>query len=103
MNRLKRLKRLINPNIKVGDKIQICDGSGLYPNFETNQNYCIIYAYPDVTKSPYILKDIVGTVIKTNISNIVVDSGGDWVYGVDIEIQLGEVRFYTCSEFVYQV
>ena len=76
------------------------DGSGMSLISSNAKDMYIIYAYPEITGSLLILKDIIGTVVETDITHIVTEDVCDRVYGVDIIVQLGNAKFYTCSKFV---
>ena len=90
----------INPSVKVGDKVKLIDGSGLTPKNKYHKDIYIVYQYPDITGSQKMLKELVFTVTKTNITNLVCTSSLDGVYLQDIEIEFDGHIFYTCSEFV---
>jgi len=99
-----KLKTYINNNIKIGDKIKIIDGSGLSSTMsDDNKDYYIIFSYPDYTKSNLNLKEIIGTVVQTNITDYILISNNDYAYLQDIVIELGEGRFRTCSAFLKPV
>ncbi len=100
----KKIRRYINKSIKVGDTVQIYDGSGLaLASSNDHKDMYIPYAYPKVTGTSQPLKDIKGTVIKTDIEDIVTDSVCNTCYGVDMIVKLGDAEFYTCSQLVTKV
>jgi len=97
----RRIKKYIDPTIKVGDKIKIIDGSGL--TVESGKKVYIVYPYFEITKSNLNLQAIDGEVVETNINNYVSEGAVETCYLQDIIIKLGEGTFRTCSEFVKKV
>ena len=96
------IRKFINPDIKAGDKVMIVDGSAFTPLNFIEENYYIVDAYPKITGSEKIIKDIEGEVIFTNLTDNVT-SGVDSVYLQDCIIQLGNGLFRTASQFLKKV
>ena len=95
-------KTFINPNIKVGDKVRICDGSGLTRELDDDNHYYIINSYSHITKTDKNLKEIIATVVAININDSISITHAGFARLQDIIIQLGDAKFRTCSQFVIQ-
>jgi hypothetical protein len=93
-----KLVKYKNPQIKVGDKIKLIDGSALSHITEKGDFY-IIHSYRKLTGSDLPLEDIVGEVVKTNVKNHGCFGAFD-IYVQDIVVKLGKAKFRTCSQFV---
>jgi len=93
-----KLVKYKNPQIKVGDKIKLIDGSALSHITEKGDFY-IIHSYRKLTGSDLSLEDIVGKVVKTNVKNRGCFGAFD-IYVQDIVVKLGKAKFRTCSQFV---
>lgn len=101
-----KINKFIDKSIKVGDIIRIHDGSGLsLLNDLSTKDHYIVKAYPELTGSGLILKEIDGTVIDINIKYIhsVPSIGSYWCYKLDCIIQLGNAKFRTCSKFIHKI
>lgn len=100
MDKTVRISRHINPTIKKGDLVRLVDGSALTCCFN-NEHHLIIKAYPSITGSNLLLKNMDAVVLMTGVQDV----GSyykplDHVYIQDIIIQLGNARYRTCSRFV---
>jgi len=98
-----KLRTLINPEIKVGDKVHLIDGSGLTSIDFPDNDFYIIYAYENLTKDPCILKNIESEVIEVGVNEYVSQGSCSTAYVQDIVIKAGEVKFRTCSNFVIKI
>ena len=94
------IKKLINPDIKAGDKIMVIDGSSFTPLNHVDEEYYIIYAHPELTGSDEVIKDIVGEVIYTGIKNSICVGCLGTAYQQDVVIQLGTGLFRSCSKLL---
>ena len=101
------LKSNINPDIKVGDKVNLIDGSGLTLNidqyYHKAKQYFIVNSYPEATGLNETLKDCEATVIKTGIVDKISLGCIYWAYIQDVLIKVGNVEFRTCSQFVTKI
>ena len=101
-----KLKSFINPNIKKGDIVRLIDGSGLSCD-KFNEEIYIPLAYPQLTNSNEVLKDLDFEVIETKIKNriskryeIIFSSIS---YVLDIKIKYNNLILRTCSNFVKKI
>jgi hypothetical protein len=93
-----KLKKYINPQIKVGDKVKLIDGSAL-SHIKLKGDFYIVDSYPEITGEDALLKDIVGEVVKTKVKNSGCFGAFD-IYVQDIVVKLGKAKFRTCSKMV---
>lgn len=98
-NKSKKIKRCINPDIKVGDIVRVWDGSGLSCDKSEEQIY-IILPYFNLTGSSEALKYLDFTVTKTNQSDHIVLGVLDNCYLQDVAIEYNGVEFRCCSSFL---
>ncbi len=95
-----KLRRCINPAIKVGDIVRLYDGSGISCD-KIDDYFAIVYAYPTITNSSKALKDLEFIVIKTGVDDSISECiSGEMYYVQDIEVSINDTIFKTCSEFV---
>jgi hypothetical protein len=98
------LEKHVNEKIKVNDLVALIDGSG-FTEFEFvnyTEDLYIITAYPKITNSNLILKELEFLVVETNVeTNVCV--GHIAAYIQDIVISFNGVKFRTCSSFVKKV
>lgn len=103
----KQIKKLIDEQIKVGDKVRLIDGSAVCCVEDADNEYYLIFAYPDKTGSTEILKDLEGTVIETGITDHVsltlISDLLSVVYLQDIVVQIGDANFRTASQLVRKI
>ena len=95
-----KIKKLINPSIKIGDVVKLVDGSGL--TCDKIQYPIIIRAYPDVLESTRCIKNLIAIVVGIN-QEYVTNSFYDQVYLQDISITINGILFRTASQFVVKV
>lgn len=95
-----KLVVLKNPQIKIGDRVYLRDGSGVTP-VTSNEEVYIVNAYPHLTGRDEKLMDMIGVVVAINVCEYVCRAGfNDNLYLQDVVVCLGEGLFRTCSEFV---
>lgn len=94
-----RVSPLNKKDLKVGTRVYLIDGSSLTEK-NNDKNYYIIYAYPHITKSDKILKEIEATVLEVGITDLFSMGVCGYIYPQDIKIQVGEGIFYTSSAHV---
>lgn len=91
----------------MGDKVRLIDGSALSCVDDVNNEYYIIFAYPNKTGSTEILKNLEGTVVETGITDHVAISLTidpiSVIYLQDIVVQLGDATFRTASQLVEKI
>ena len=102
------IRKFINPDIKVGDRIYVIDGSGFtIVTDEVDENkidsYFIINSYPHITGIDEVLCKIIGTVVEINITDKICPRGTINCYLQDIVVSLGNAKFRTCSDFVKKI
>jgi len=97
------IKKLINPDIKAGDKIMVVDGSSFTPLNHIDEEYYIISAHPELTGSDEKIKDIVGEVVYTGIENSICFGHLSTAYLQDVVIQLGTGLFRSSSKLLRKV
>ena len=99
----------INPNIKVGDKVFLIDGSGLTlvkeDDSEDANEYYIIFSYPDKTGSKLLLQSIEAKVIEVNVRDKISHRVDTLMNPLlqDIVVKVGDAEFRTCSKLVKKV
>jgi len=99
-----KIRKFINPDIKVGNKVKLIDGSGLSVKDTEHEDVYIVFAYPVLTGSHERLKDIEAYVEEIDIEDIIIPSFGlDTAYLQDIVVKIGEGYFRTCSKFVKNI
>ena len=91
------IKQHIQPNINVGDKVIISDGSYLTCETYPNDFFLIVSSYPEKLGSNEKLKHLLGEVVKTNITTNLTESFVDGIYQQDIQVSINGVIFNTCS------
>lgn len=98
------LQKNVNSKIKVNDLVNLIDGSG-FTEFEFGdytKDLYIVLAYPEITNSNIILKELEFLVVETNVeTNVCV--GYNAAYIQDIIISFNGKKFRTCSAFVQKV
>lgn len=100
----KTIHKHIDPNITVGDTVTLIDGSGLCPVERDSTNYYINNSYPNKTGVRARLDEIPCEVLVTGIDNTITNSSVSSIaYLLDIKVQVGNARFYTCSKFVRKI
>jgi len=103
-----KILKFIDTNIKVGSIVKLTDGSALSlitdNDKKAEKNYYIVTAYPEITNSTEILKEINGYVIEANITDYCITScSDDIIYLQDIIVQIGNAKFRTSSNMVKKV
>ncbi len=97
----KELEYYIDPTIEVGDKVRMIDGSGLSIANSSEEVY-VVDSYPELLGTDRLLKNLIATVIAVGVETNGIN-GYKTIYIQDIQIQIGEVVFNTCSQFVSKV
>lgn len=98
------LRKLINPSIKVGDKVRMVDDSAFSYSGKQTESLFITQSYPELTGLNANIKDIDATVLAVNINNVATLShviGAAYI--TDIKLSIGVGEFFTCSKFVEKV
>lgn len=98
------LCRHIDTDIKVGDKVRFCDGSG-FSIKDINDTHYIVIAYPDIFDCDQIVKEIVFEVKEVGVENRIVSNGlNEWAYLQDIVLEAPNGTIvYSCSKFVSKI
>lgn len=97
------LKTYINPNIQLGDRVKLIDGSALSCDTHKEDLY-IVFSYPALTGSESTIKDMEGIVVEINVQDRILNSRGlSMAYLQDIVVSLGKANFRTCSKFVMKI
>lgn len=97
-------EELINPSIKVGDKIRIHDGSSITSVEFYPENIYIVFPYPAITGLHQDLKFIDGEVVEVGITNRFIPHDlCKCLYPQDIVIKLGKGLFRTSSAMVHLI
>lgn len=101
MKKSRKINIMIDPSIKIGDRVYLQDGSALSCVKYNEKDFYIVCAYPEITKSPLKLMRIEATVVEININDIVITNGdNEWGYLQDIIVDVNGVKFRTASKFV---
>lgn len=90
-------------NLKVGDKVRLVDGSGFTSIEDNTREVYIVVAYPNLTGSDVVLKELVAEVTEINITDKVCKGVLDNVYLQDIVVKIGEGFFRTSSGMVKSI
>lgn len=94
----------INPQICVGDTVKLYDGLALTlvddDELNTPQTRYVACAYPELTGSHQVLKDMQGEVIANGINNRFCTGIFGGSYQQDIIVRVGEALFRTNSRMV---
>lgn len=90
----------INPAIEVGDTVRFKDGSSLSCPDHNDQDFYIVHAYPNFTGSSLNLKEMLGKVVETGVTDKIIVGAVDNAYVQDIAVQLGDAIFRTSSKMV---
>lgn len=97
-----KLEFHMNSLIEVGDHVKLTDGSGLTCELSESDVF-IVFAYPELTKSVVILKELVFKVVEAGVTNYVATSVCKKAYIQDIVVEYNGCKFRTCSTFVKYV
>lgn len=92
-----KIRQHLQPDINVGDKVIIWDGSYLTCETYPNEFFLIVSSYPEKLESEEKLKHLLGEVIKTNVTTNLTESFVDGIYQQDIQVSINGVIFNTCS------
>lgn len=100
-NETMKIKRKVNDSIKKGDKVRLTDGSGLKA-IGSDKEFYIVHSYPELTGQDKPLKELTATVVATGLSGVYSKKNScfDFVYELDIIVEIGDAQFFTCSQFV---
>jgi len=100
-NNTLKIRRCINPTIKVGDQVQLIDGSGLSDEVSKNGDIFITNSYSHLTRSTKPLDQLVGIVDAINLDDQVLPANEiERAYLQDCRIKINGHPFRTCSQFV---
>jgi hypothetical protein len=102
MKREFKISKHINPEIKVGDKVKIFDGSALTCSDKPNAYIIIPNSYPEITGINEALMHIEGEVLDLN-QNTVCSAPIESYYLQDATIRLGDAKFRTCTAFLIKI
>lgn len=97
----------IDKSIKVGDIVRLWDGSSI--GIDNHKPVYIINAYPELTGSEEILKNLDAIVVQTNIKDkvhydsVMAGLSNPIVFLQDIIIKIGNTEFRTASNMVRKV
>ena len=101
MKRTIDLHSFLSTDIKVGDIVNIRDGSSItYVDDTGYYELYIVYAYPDLTDSYKELKDIDCEVIEIGVTDKICIGDHSWSYLQDIVIKIGKGHFRVSSNHV---
>jgi len=95
-----RIRHLPKPDLQVGDKVYLCDGSSLACLSHEVDWPMIIKAYPEITGSHKHLKDCQAKIISMNNTEYVSLGSCNQVYMLDTYILIGNSLWATCSKFL---
>ena len=95
-----KIRKLINPSIKIGDVVKLVDGSGL--TCDEIQYPIIVRDYPDVLESTRRIENLIAIVVGIG-QEYVTNPSYDEVYLQDISITINGILFRTASQFVAKV
>lgn len=101
MGKSLKIERYINPDIKVGDKVRIKDGSALHCITYPDRSFIIHNPYEEVFGVPDPMWDLPFTVVEANVEDYI-DTFEicNTAYLQDIVVEYNGVQFRTCSKFV---
>jgi len=102
MRKSQIIRRIIDENIKVNDRVFLKDGSGLTSINNPDNNFYIILPYPKITNSDKKLKDIEAIVVEAGLTDFVCIGSHEWCWLQDIVIDINGAKFRTPSQCVYK-
>lgn len=82
--------------LKVGDKVRIYDGSALSIDGQTTDIH-VPFAYPELTGTDTILKEIECTVLEVGVKDKFVKGVLQYIYQQDVKLKVGNAVAYTAS------
>lgn len=98
-----KLKRIVTKEkINLGDKVKVIDGSSITP-MSNDQDCYIVCAYPELTGSQLLLKDMEAEVISTKVRHYACEGVCGNAYRQDLVIKLGLCEFRIASGMVRKI